>query len=387
MQFNIDLQGVHNYLDKKSHKQTFSKELKKGRYDFSWLFAIYGNYCFLAELVTYDLLQIKITPTNYAQTSCISCNGTYSKPGSDSCIGCPANYEMTSEECTKCNEHEFSYPGENLCKPKPKCSEEYDTSEVLGDCINSVRQVSFKWKEDIFCNKEISQLPQTKTETCVMCPKGSYINSGTCIQCPSGTYTDTENASECKKCAEDMFAMPVKNFGNVTEVSKEFENKCEAANEGINTCYFHSGWIAAKGSFTAHPHLPKGAKLILKKEIEVKENFGVLSIRYIAPSKDLEAEELKIQVDGFTEILDLEKTEKKYRHLLSQGKHMVELIYEKVSDDHDLIPIMITLIRIEGESGSSDYCASCYPGSYLSKGVCIPCEPGYEPNEESNLLY
>jgi hypothetical protein len=386
IQFNIGLQGIYNDEDKQSHRKTFSKELKKGRYDFSWLFALYGNYCFLTELVTYDLLQIKITPTNYAQTSCISCNGTYSKPGSESCIGCPANYKMTTDECTKCNEQEFSYPGENFCKTKPKCSKEYDVSKVLGNCINDVRQVTFKWREDVFCNKEISQLPKAKTEKCVMCHKGTHISSKSCVECPTGTYSDTENALTCKKCAEGMFAMPVKSFINITEIPDEFGNKCETINEGMDVCYFHSGWIAAKGSFTAHPYLPKGGKLILRKEVEVEENFGVLKVNYIAPSKDLKAEEIKIQVDGFTEMLDLETEEKTYRHTLSKGKHTIELIYEKTSEEQELIPAMITLLRIEGESGPSDYCASCQPGFYLSKGICIPCKAGYELNKEGNFI-
>eukprot|EP00826_Nyctotherus_ovalis_P057664 TRINITY_DN7893_c0_g3_i2.p1 TRINITY_DN7893_c0_g3~~TRINITY_DN7893_c0_g3_i2.p1 ORF type:complete len:547 (-),score=114.20 TRINITY_DN7893_c0_g3_i2:1455-3095(-) len=384
-QFNIGMKAAFIDEGKQSHKKTFKQELTKGRYELSWLFVIYGNYCALNELVAFELLQIKLNPVSYAPTFCTSCKGAYSESGAARCIGCPANYQMTDKdkECVKCGEDEMSYPGENSCRARPKCGE-YDVVKILGDCVDGVRTVRYEWREELFCSKNSAQLPQAQSEPCPKCPKGSYITSGECVACPSGSYSNTEDAKECKQCSSHTFAMPLTVFGNFTEVPAVFENRCEAMDAVVvDVCHFHTGWIAAKEALTAHPQLPKGARLILKKEVKIKESFGVLKVSYVGPGAEEEAEELKVQVDGFTTALELGVLEKTFFHVLRKGNHTVELIYEKVDEETGIVPVKVTGIRIEGEEGSADYCASCPPGSFAAGGVCTLCDPGTELNAES----
>lgn len=383
-QFNVGMKGIFNDEDRQSHKKTFKQELKKGRYEFSWLFVIYGNFCAISERVAFELLQIKLNPVNYAPTFCTSCKGAYSEPGAARCIGCPANYQMTDKgkECVKCGEEEMSYPGENRCRARPQCGE-YDVVKTLGDCVGGVRTVECQWRQELFCSKKLAPLPKAHSEPCPKCPKGSYITSGECVACPSGSYSDTEDTEECKVCSNHAFAMPVTAFDNFTAVPAAFENRCEAMDTVVvDVCHFHTGWIAAKGALTAHPLLPKGARLVLKKEITIKENFGVIRLSYTGPETEEAADELKVQVDGFVIALGLAPFEKNFFHFLRKGNHTVELVYEKVDEGTETVPAKVISIRIEGEEGSSDYCVSCPPGSFVAGGACTLCDSGTELNAE-----
>lgn len=68
---------------------------------------------------------------------------------------------------------------------------------------------------------------------------------------------------------------------------------------------------------------------------------------------------------------------------LSAGPHVVEWRYEKTREDSELIPIKITLVRIEGDHGPSDTCVRCPMGQYspVASAKCVECEAGTTPNK------
>ena len=199
----------------------------------------------------------------------------------------------------------MTYPGDLECRLKPDCNLDYDALKKYKNCKDGKREVEYKWRENIICNYLYSNLPFNFETECETCSPGFFLKNPQiplCERCPEGSFTNVSNAAVCIKCPAGKYAPKVIRYENFEKFPEDFNTKCELIRiSQVNLCAFSTGWIVAKKSLTVMSSTPAGVRLILEKMINIKQNQGLLEIKYKANQaiQGVNAfEVLKLGIDG-----------------------------------------------------------------------------------------
>ncbi len=200
----------------------------------------------------------------------------------------------------------MSYPGDSLCSPRPTCIPAYDAEPIFQQCANGKRAVTYRWRNDTVCDTDGAVLPDGQTVACASCPAGFFINkanNSACTACPHGYFSSENNKEQCERCSSGKYAPLAQNYEELEAMPAGFDTRCEMVQtEARDLCAFHSGWVVANGSFTCLPSVPKGVRLVLRKKVNVTQEWGYMEFVYKYPSLSSSdpSELLKLKIDGYT---------------------------------------------------------------------------------------
>lgn len=243
-------------------------------------------------MVSLQTLEIfPVVQTAEASFACKPCKEGFNSIPGGQCVRCAESegyWNKASQKCIKCPSGEKVYPGENKCRKKRECRIKYDAEEIYhNECKNDIREITYKWRENIDCNTEEIALPKPKYIKCRDCPKGSFVNNTECLPCPLGTYSNQINSKECKPCNKGKYAIITELYENFEGIPNDFETYCEVSRPEVkDACREFKGWISTENVLAVHPNLTAGTKLILQKTININHTNSSLSFSYITDNSE-----------------------------------------------------------------------------------------------------
>ena len=334
---------------------------------------------------------IIIEGTAYAALNCYQCLLSELSKTSGNCDMCDFNEYYDDNQCKKCPLNTYSYIGSkeiSSCKIREECTAN-DYKQTYSPCINHLRNMTYSWKNPLFCNYLNATLPDDIVSVpCENCKPGHYLieESGVsiCKACPNGYYIENyliEN--KCKPCNNGTFSYKTFNYSDWTDISSNFYTYC-SLNDG-SYCKNSNGWIPSIFYLSSGKQLETNSEIYLIKTFNILSSLGNLEftfeiIDYNQGSIDIYVDD--IWKNGYQ---GKGKGIRKSIISLNQGNHTVKWKYNPNTVSFE--EIRIYTIQISGsDEGGASKCHSC-PKGFISNNASTSCQacPKGQASSKNNL--